>query len=373
MAPLDKITQSIAEHRLNEWYYERWQRDNKVEAPKVITYLDGGARPTDAEVLTHYGKGLLLAEDARRELTDVPEPVPSFDIPAFRVTLQAGPGAGTNGRVGWWRQYGTDNNTWAHENDGGRTPHLATPATGQKRTLSGPRSWVWWLLGSVTIPTDFPSVGRSFATINPHNSAIDVGPSGIGGIGWGFGSGVSNVHIFYASDGYSNGTPNSFYGNVNPSPTRRYELVPSVIKGKRYDFACEIILGRSDKQLGLAGPGVSGGGIGDHPNGGEGRVRWFVDGQLVVDTGNRDTLLRAAAPDGKTYTQTLMHRPWDGAYCVSGLSRDITMDRTLTRVGRTLAEALADEPPYSLRAEWGEGGGSFANLPPLDSASFRAP
>ena len=69
MSALDDITISLTEHRLNKFYYERWQRDNKVEAPKVIAYLDGGSRPSDAEVETHYGKGLLFAEDARRKLS----------------------------------------------------------------------------------------------------------------------------------------------------------------------------------------------------------------------------------------------------------------------------------------------------------------
>lgn len=86
MSAFDDITRSLTEHRLNEWYFQRWQRDNKIEAPKVLAYLDGGSRPSDSEVLTHYGRGLLFAEDARRELA-VPDPPPpptesGYDFPA---------------------------------------------------------------------------------------------------------------------------------------------------------------------------------------------------------------------------------------------------------------------------------------------------
>ena len=72
----DDIQESIEEGQLNKFYYERWQRDNKVEAPKVIAYLEGGTRPTDGEVQTHYGRQFLKAEDARRKAKPVPDPDP---------------------------------------------------------------------------------------------------------------------------------------------------------------------------------------------------------------------------------------------------------------------------------------------------------
>lgn len=76
MSAGDLIARSIAEHRLNAWYYKAFQRDNPVLAPKVLAYLDGGERPTDADLgSNHYALGLVLAEDARRELV-VPEPEP---------------------------------------------------------------------------------------------------------------------------------------------------------------------------------------------------------------------------------------------------------------------------------------------------------
>jgi hypothetical protein len=61
------LAESIAEHRLNRWYYNAFQRDNPGLAPKVLVYLDGGERPTEVELgENHYARGLVLTEDARR-------------------------------------------------------------------------------------------------------------------------------------------------------------------------------------------------------------------------------------------------------------------------------------------------------------------
>jgi hypothetical protein len=95
----DDITRSLAEHRLNQHYFVLWQRHNAGdppgtgEAPQVLAYLDGGARPPDAEVQTHYGKGLLYAEDARRTLVaPAPPPPPSTDmLDVYRHTVPPGP------------------------------------------------------------------------------------------------------------------------------------------------------------------------------------------------------------------------------------------------------------------------------------------
>lgn len=76
MTALNLITDSLEEHRLNEWYFQRFQKDNPVLAPLVIGYLDGGPRPTAEQLgANHYALGLVLAEDARRLLV-VPPPDP---------------------------------------------------------------------------------------------------------------------------------------------------------------------------------------------------------------------------------------------------------------------------------------------------------
>jgi hypothetical protein len=227
--------------------------------------------------------------------------------------------------------------------------------------------------GSTTIPASFPTVGRNIATINPHNSSYDVrDPNNTtAGIGWGFGSGVSAFHVFYAS-GHPTDGDNRFFLYVDPqSGTNKWPLVENVQRDKRYDFCLHVILGRTDQELGLAGPGVPGGGIGDHPNNGAGRIRMYVDGTLTADTGNINTLHRAQSPaDGKFYTQTLLYRPWDGGYVVPSLSQQITLERTLSRVGTTLEQALSDDG-FTLVQEWENG--STADLAPLSSTDFRSP
>lgn len=322
------------------------------------------------------GAGIAAVSDATSVVVEPapPPPVSSFNIPRWTVTLPAGPGVGTNGRNGWWRQYKTPNNTLLNAGSGVTVPHLCTPAP-NPRYVSGPRSWEWWVLGSTLIPAGFPNIGRQFVTINPHNSSYDVGPSGMAGVGWGFGSGVSTwLHYFvYGQTAPTEDNDYTFY--LNLSPTTLWSIVGSVVRDRRYDFAIRFILGRSDGQLGLAGPGVSGGGIGTHPNGGRGRAWVYVDGALVLDTGDHDTLLRALAPDGKTYTQTSLHRPWDGSYANDGLSATATLQKTASRVGRTLQEALDDgKNGFTLHSEFGEPAGPYTtSLTPFKSSDFKAP
>lgn len=325
---------------------------------------------------THWGPAMDLLAQIGQEAPPPPPPPPvsSFDIPRWTQYLEAGPGVGTNGRIGWWRQYKTANNTLL-DADTSTVPHLCTPAP-NPRYVSGPRSWEWWCLGSTMIPTSWPNgTGKRFATINPHTSSYDVGNTGHGGIGWYFGGGVSPWHIFFSDGQAPPDAENDFTLYLDPSPSTSWSIVDDVVRARRYDFTIRVIWGRMDKELGLAGPGNPGGGIGDHPNGGMGRVWVYVDGVLQQDTGNRDTLKRAVNPDdGKTYTQTCVHRCWDGAYVVTGLSQQITMERTATRVGRTLAEALEDgKNGFTLHSEWGEGGGHMTDLSPLKSTDFKAP
>lgn len=75
MTALDDVTASIAEHRRNAWYYQRFLLHNPILAPAVVAYLDGGARPDEALIgENHYARGLVRAEDARRKLAPAPPP-----------------------------------------------------------------------------------------------------------------------------------------------------------------------------------------------------------------------------------------------------------------------------------------------------------
>lgn len=87
MALMDEVLaivgESLDEHQLNKNYYEKFLRDNKVLAPKVVAYIDDfGPRPTDAEIgANHYAKALVLARDAMikgQGIPPNPEPDPTI-------------------------------------------------------------------------------------------------------------------------------------------------------------------------------------------------------------------------------------------------------------------------------------------------------
>lgn len=88
--PVDLLAQSLdALRNANRIDGTRasYRKDNPTEYAEVSAYLDGGARPTGT--LTLMGQGLVLEEDARRELTVTtppPPPVSAYDLPAkFQV------------------------------------------------------------------------------------------------------------------------------------------------------------------------------------------------------------------------------------------------------------------------------------------------
>jgi len=72
------VEQSKLEHQQNRWYYRRFQEDNPVLAPRVLSYLSGDERPPDALIgQNHYARGLVSAEDALRWLR---EPLPFIPV-----------------------------------------------------------------------------------------------------------------------------------------------------------------------------------------------------------------------------------------------------------------------------------------------------
>ena len=86
MTPLENITAAIAEDMLsNPW--KNFIKQNPALGPKVRTYLNGGARPTDSELgNNHYAKARVGSEDARRALAQtavapaVPEQLGDYDV-----------------------------------------------------------------------------------------------------------------------------------------------------------------------------------------------------------------------------------------------------------------------------------------------------
>lgn len=250
----------------------------------------------------------------------------SFNIPYSRMTLNGG----SSLPVAYWRKYDTESTS---ERSTSRL--ILTPAS----TISGIKSWEWWFIGSMKVPVGSPTTARTFTTFNVHNTALDVG----GGIGWNYGDQVSAFQLLVRP----NGSQYNIWLNHSPnSPNNEFLLASNVTPGTLYTFTVQLIWGRLDQQIGLAGPGVSGGGVAGHPNNGYGRTRvWVNASDTPIDTGNINTLQRAVNPsDGKTYTQTAAEGPWDGYYGYGGSSFPTTysLEVTATRVGRSFGEAKLD-------------------------------
>lgn len=281
----------------------------------------------------------------------------AFNIPYFRTTLTA---TGSDNLSAYWRKYGSPTSTTRFTGD---DRLLATPAYPNTAI----KSWEWWFIGSLTIPVGSNLSSRTFTTLDLHNTASDVG----GGIGWNFGSLVSPFYFTIRADGsryriWLNHPPNE--------PNNEFLLVSTVTLGARYDFVIQVIWGRLDQQIGLAGPGVSGGGVAGHPNNGYGRTRVWINGSdTPLDTGNINNLQRAAN-GGSTYTQTAFQGPWDGYYTFgSALSTTYSLETSATRVGRSFGEAQNDSSLTLLSSLLAGGTASQTSLSALSSDDILLP
>lgn len=287
-----------------------------------------------------------------------------YNIPYFRATLIA-----TGGLVSYWRKYHADS---IGVNFTGDSRWYATPASPRSDVT---KSWEYWFSGSFKVPSNHPSSGPAYTFFNQHNSSRDVGNTGGGGIGWGFGIGVSAIRMIYVP------SSDEWKLAVEPASPNNEFLLQTINRATLYDYIVQVIWGRLDQQLGLAGPGVSGGGIGSHPNNGYGRVRVWVNGSNTpLDTGNINTLQRSKNPDnGTTYTQTLIDGPWDGWYTPTLSSGSPSVEVSATRVGTSFGEMIVDgqSTAFTMLSEsTSDGGsqtGSGTTLTPIDSDDFRVP
>lgn len=287
----------------------------------------------------------------------------AYNIPYFRTTLPS-----ATSLVAYWRKYGSD--ATSPDDPAGHSRWFGTPASTRTDVT---KSWEWWFAGSFSVPSAHANVSNGFTFFDNHNSSYDVGNTGSGGIGWGFGTDVSAVRFEFRP------SLNQWRLYHEPNfPNHRFDIA-TISRDTRYDFVVQLILGRLDQELGLAGPGVAGGGIGNHPNNGYGRTRVWVNGSdAPFDTGNISTLQRAQNPgNGVTYTQTLIVGPWDGWY-TGNLSTSVSADQSATRIGRSVGEALLDGSvggfPILAYYDGSEGPiGTAVDLSPISSSSFLAP
>lgn len=183
----------------------------------------------------------------------------------------------------------------------------------------------WWFVTEYYLDSTTPSTfaGQDDSFFNLHNVAGDSGPNG--GIGWGFGDGVSAFHLFY--DG---STGNPYMLLENNSSSTHYDL-PAQAKNQWHQYVIHIVFGRND---------------GTTPH--AGAVQLWVDGSKKYDLSNLNILQRAKGPDGVTYTQQWVQL-WQGTYTKGAPCNPTNTSArsgkvTLARIGNSLSQALNDVP-----------------------------
>lgn len=186
----------------------------------------------------------------------------------------------------------------------------------------------WWFAFEHYVDTSTPLTfaGQDDSFFNLHNVAGDSGPNG--GIGWGFGDGVSAFHLLYNG---STGLPYMLLEN-NASGGSHYDL-PALSKGQWHQFVIHITFGRTD---------------GTTPR--PGAVQLWVDGTKRYDLGNLNILQKAVGPDGKTYVQQWVQL-WQGTYikgapCNPSNTSPRSGQLVLARIGNTFQQALDDIPTF---------------------------
>jgi hypothetical protein len=217
----------------------------------------------------------------------------------------------------------------------------------------------WWFVIERMWPSDYPANnhGGWGREVNFHNVAGDSGPGG--GVGWGFGDGVSSLAIDWL-----NGSPAPQFTIEPNSPNHEYRL-PAVSRDAWHSYVVHFIAGRTD-------------GTTVH----SGALTVWADGNDVpaIDLHNVNTVQRAQGPDGVWYVQRWMQL-WEGDYTANLPVRARTQF-VLTRIGRTYAEALADRPYAIANSAGGQyyrgtgvnvGAPTATQLPSRTTAQTRLP
>lgn len=281
----------------------------------------------------------LGVEDEGKYPTPEPEPQPGFAMPTYEAKLtRDADGSVYNQAWALCTSPTTINGSW------GGTPcrDLVSPQ-GSSRG-----SWEWWCLFQIYIPSawNVSTEGNVRTTTHDwHNAPGDVG--------WGdSASGVSAMHFkfrrnqFALQHEYSNPSSPDFL--VKDAPQRDFW----------HSIAIHTIWGRTDGSIPSAG----------HPNGGKGRTRVYLNGPQVLDTGDINILQRRS--DG--VIQKRMQVLEGGYYAHTTAGHNFQF--TLSRFGRTLAEALADSQiqPSGVFTE-ANGQPVIARIADRSTSSFVAP
>jgi hypothetical protein len=178
----------------------------------------------------------------------------------------------------------------------------------------------WWFIIQRYWPASYPASdhGNWGTEVNFHNVAGD-GPDG--GVGWGFGSGVSALSLDWLP-----GDPSPQI-DVQPNAPNNNLPLPPVSRNSWHTYIIHFIAGRTDGST--VRPGA---------------ITVWADGAdtPVINLTNINTVQRAQAPDGHSYTQHWMQL-WEGDY-TQNLQTSSTLRLALTRIGTTLQQALNDRP-----------------------------
>lgn len=194
----------------------------------------------------------------------------------------------------------------------------------------------WWFIVERFWPTDYHP-DTSDRDPNWHNAPGDAGNSAgaPGGIGWApnFGSGVSGLAADYGVGGPEVSDPGQWLWRICLLCAWRsqggFDAPIRVKLGEWNTIVIYWVAGRTD------GSTVR-----------PGEVTVWLNGAdtPVLDRKNINTVQRAKSPaDGQMYTQRWMTF-WEGAYTIHLKSTPYKKQIALTRMGKTLAEALADRP-----------------------------
>jgi hypothetical protein len=259
---------------------------------------------------------------AKLQVLNPPAPqAPTPVVPRFELTLtpnfvSGGDPPSTNYQSGW--VYATSPTT-PYVPPNGRDPvsrHLLLdPRLKDSKGNLGSDEWwfvVWRYWPSSFDPDQHGEWGTEF---NLHNVAGDSGPAGSGGVGWGFGSGVSALGLLWLKGEKS---PELHCEPV--SSGGHSWLLQEPTRDAWHEYLIHFVAGRTDGTTARAG-----------------LIECWADGQLAVDAASLNTVQRANG-----YTQAWA-QGWDGDY-TRALPKPSTVRFGLTGYGRTRDEALADVP-----------------------------
>jgi hypothetical protein len=206
----------------------------------------------------------------------------------------------------------------------------------------------WWFVIQRYWPSSYPAQnhGDWGTEVNFHNVAGDAGPDG--GVGWGFGTGVSSLALCWPSN---DPTP---VMNVEPNQPQNELPLPNPSRDAWHTYVVHFVAGRTDGST--MRPGA---------------ITVWADGGAspVIDKTGINTVQRARANDGRSYTQQWMQL-WEGDY-TRNLASQSTVRLALTRIGTTLGAALADRPTVDATNASGQyyvGSGTNAGAPSITDA-----